>query len=144
MQCTLSGPNVLCAEATHFSGFAYGVPRDSDGDFIIDLLDNCPADVNFFQNDDDLDDIGNACDNCTVVPNPDQRDSNDDGYGNVCDPDFDGNGNVDFADLAYIKSKFFTADPDADLDGDSRVDFADLAIQKAMFFQPPGPSGLAP
>jgi hypothetical protein len=39
---------------------------------------------------------------------------------------------------------FFSADTDADLDGDGKVDFADLAIQKSMFFQPPGPSGLVP
>jgi hypothetical protein len=78
------------------------------------------------------------------VTNPLQRDTDRDGYGNYCDPDFDNNGTIDFADLAYLKSKFFTSDTDADLDGDDKVDFADLAILKSMFFNPPGPSGLVP
>ena len=104
-------------------------------------------------NDVDRDGITDDRDNCILQANgplaPDaggfsQRDTDDDGYGNVCDPDFDNSGNVDFADLAFLKSVFFSADADADLDGDGKVDFADLAIQKSMFFSPPGPSGLAP
>ena len=34
---------------------------------------------------------------------------------------------------------FFTANPEADLNGDKMVDFADLAILKSMFFSAPGP-----
>ena len=103
--------------------------------------------------DADGDGLLDTADNCILVPNspliPDaggnsQLDTDGDGYGNLCDPDFDHNLNVDFADLAYLKSKFFTSDPDADLNGDGTVDFADLAILKSMFFGPPGPSGLAP
>lgn len=92
--------------------------------------------------DDDLDGDGirNFVDNCVLTPNIDQRDTNGDGYGNICDPDFDNSLTVDFSDLAFMKSKFFTSDPDADLDGDRTVDFADLAILKSMFFSPPGPS----
>jgi hypothetical protein len=92
----------------------------------------------------DGDCVINNRDNCTLVHNPAQRDTDNDDYGNICDPDFDKNGKVEFADLAYMKSKFFTQDPDADLDGDGKVEFADLAIMKAMFFGPPGPSGLVP
>ena len=103
--------------------------------------------------DEDKDGLLDSSDNCILQPNgpliPDagdhsQRDTDDDGYGNACDPDFDNNGTIDFADLAYLKSQFFTADPDADLDGNGSVDFADLATLKSMFFGPPGPSGLAP
>jgi hypothetical protein len=103
--------------------------------------------------DSDNDGIPDHKDNCSDTPNgpliPDggglsPRDTDGDGYGNVCDPDFDNSGNVDFADLAHLKSKFFTANADADLNGDGTVDFADLAILKSMFFGPPGPSGLAP
>lgn len=90
----------------------------------------------------DKDGIPDEADNCTLVTNTDQRDTDHDGYGNLCDPDFDNNRNVDFADLAYMKSKFFTPDPGVDLDGNGTVDFADLAILKSMFFGPPGPSGL--
>jgi hypothetical protein len=103
--------------------------------------------------DTDRDGIVDIQDNCINVPNgpliPDagghsQRDTDQDGYGNICDPDFDNGLNIDFADLAYMKSVFFTTDPDADLNGDGKTDFGDLAIMKAMFFGPPGPSGLAP
>ena len=103
--------------------------------------------------DTDGDGIADNEDNCIFIPNgplvPDaggnsQLDTNGDSYGNICDPDFDANLSVDFYDLAYLKSRFFTSDPDADLDGNGTVDFADLAILKSMFFGPPGPSGLTP
>lgn len=117
---------------------------DSDGDGVKDGDDNCPnvPDATLF--DSDADGHGDACDNCTRTGNPEQRDSDADGFGNLCDADFDNNLTVDFADLAYMKSKFFTADPGADFDGNGAVDFADLAILKSMFFSAPGPSGLAP
>ena len=43
-------------------------------------------------------------------------------------------------DLALMKSVFFSGDPDADLDGNGVVNFADLAILKSLVFLPPGPS----
>lgn len=94
--------------------------------------------------DDDIDGVSNSADNCTQVPNADQRDTDGDGYGNVCDPDLNNDGGVNFADLALMKSLFYTANPDADLNGDGGVNFGDLAILKSMFFGPPGPSGVAP
>jgi lysophospholipase L1-like esterase len=90
--------------------------------------------------DSDGDSVMDSSDNCIEVANPDQRDTDGDGYGNICDPDFDNNGFVQAADLAYLKLKFFTADEHADLDGNGVVQAADLAIMKAMFFMPPGPS----
>lgn len=112
-------------------------------------------DLSHYCNSSDSDDdgISDDSDNCIHIPNgqfnPDvggnsQLDTDRDGFGNVCDPDFDNDGSIDFSDLAYLKSKFFTGDPNADLNGDGKVDFADVAIQKSMFFQSPGPSGLAP
>lgn len=103
--------------------------------------------------DSDEDGISDNEDNCILVPNgplnPDaggnsQLDTDGDGFGNRCDPDLNNDLRIDFADLAELKSVFFTADTDADLNGDLRVDFADLAIQKQMFFGPPGPSSQAP
>ena len=103
--------------------------------------------------DSDLDGVPDSDDNCTLVPNgpliPDaggysQRDTDNDGYGNICDPDFDNNGFINAADLAYLKANFFSGDPHADLNGDGFVNAADLAIAKQMFFGPPGPSGLHP
>jgi arylsulfatase A-like enzyme len=92
----------------------------------------------------DGDSIADSSDNCTLVQNNDQRDTDGDGYGNRCDPDFDNNGIVQAADLAYFKSKYFTTDEDADLDGNGIVQAADLAYFKSMFFSAPGPSCCAP
>jgi hypothetical protein len=96
-------------------------PKDTDGDGIIDVKDNC-----------------------TLVPNPKQRDTDTDGYGNFCDPDFDGNLIVDDSDLQYMKSNFLSTDVHADLNGDGYVNIIDLAIMKKMFLSRPGPSGLVP
>jgi len=94
--------------------------------------------------DQDVDGIADATDNCVDVYNPDQRDSNGDDYGNACDPDLNNDGIVNFADLAKMKSVFFTtnANADADLNGDGIVNFADLARFKRSFLKAPGPSGL--
>ena len=94
--------------------------------------------------DSDADKILDTMDNCTQVVNLNQRDTDGDGFGNICDPDFDNSGTVNAADLSYLKSKFFTTDPDADLDGSGTVNAGDLAILKSFFFKPPGPSGLVP
>ncbi|MBT8439408.1 MAG: hypothetical protein KJO91_06740, partial [Gammaproteobacteria bacterium] len=110
------------------------------------------------ETDADADGVFDKDDNCVVVANgpnvpfpwlnpvidPNQRDTNGDGYGNICDPDLDGNGIVQAADLANLKRRFFTRDPDADLDGNGFVQAGDLAIMKRRFFQPPGPSCVAP
>jgi len=94
--------------------------------------------------DADGDGVADDHDNCTLVSNFDQRDTNDDGYGNACDPDLNNDGIVNFADLAKMKSVFFTTNADADLNGDGVVNFADLARLKEFFFKPPGPSAKAP
>ena len=101
--------------------------------------------------DSDMDSVRSFLDNCIEVYNADQRNTNAgigpglDGFGNVCDPDLNNDLKVDFADLAILKSVFFTNDnPDADLNADGKADFADLAILKSMFFTEPGPSGLVP
>jgi hypothetical protein len=85
-----------------------------------------------------------VCDNCSVAENPGQQDTDGDGYGNICDPDFDNDLTINAADLAYMKTNFFTSDPDADLNSDGIVNAADLAILKKVFFEPPGPSCIAP
>ncbi|MDF1554949.1 MAG: hypothetical protein P1P84_17910 [Deferrisomatales bacterium] len=97
-----------------------------------------------FAADTDGDTVLDDFDNCTLAVNEDQRDTDGDGYGNRCDPDFNNDGGVNFADLAYLKSVFLSGDPDADLNGDGGVNFGDLAILKSMFLGTPGPSGLVP
>ena len=99
---------------------------DTDGDGVLDGEDNCIMVAN---GPDSPDAGGNI-----------QLDVDGDGYGNICDPDFDNSGIVNAADLAYMKTSFFTPDAEADLDGSGVVNAADLAILKTMFFKPPGPS----
>lgn len=94
--------------------------------------------------DADGDGVPDDIDNCLGVFNPDQRDTNGNGFGNRCDADFNGDGAVNFADLAILRARFATSDPDADLNGDGVVNFADLAIFQSLFGRPPGPSALVP
>jgi hypothetical protein len=96
--------------------------------------------VNTVEVDTDSDGIADYRDNCITIPNPEQHDSNHDGYGNACDADFNNDGFVNFADLAIMKSTFFSDDADSDLNEDGFVNFADLSILKSLFFKPPGPS----
>jgi hypothetical protein len=117
---TIAGTDIFSENMSHYCNpDSYDVDSDGDGNF-------------------------DQFDNCTLVSNPSQIDTDGDGYGNYCDPDFNNDLIINFSDLAYMKSNFFSADPHADLSGDGIVNFADLAIIKQMFFKPPGPSGLAP
>lgn len=103
--------------------------------------------------DADTDGVPDPCDNCAGVANgpavPDaggdvQRDADQDGFGNACDPDLDGNGVVDFLDLALLRAAFGGEDPVSDLDGSGAVDAPDLSRTKALFFGPPGPAFVVP
>ncbi|WP_201345452.1 S8 family serine peptidase [Thiohalobacter sp. COW1] len=125
-------------------GIGDACDSDRDGDGIDNGSDNCPDTANAGQLDQDGDGIGDACDNCILHANAPQRDTDGDGYGNRCDADFNNDGAVNFSDLAYLKSAFFSTDPHADLNGDGAVNFADLAILKSFFFSTPGPSALDP
>lgn len=77
--------NIVCGCTDGFSTFALGTALDSDGDFVPDLLDNCPHEPNIFQEDEDQDEVGDVCDNCPSVANPDQSDSDQDGIGDACE-----------------------------------------------------------
>jgi|GEM_PF-2746955 len=59
---------------------------DSDGDGVLDCVDNCPLVPNPGQEDVDGDGVGDVCDNCLEVPNAGQSDIDADGVGDVCDP----------------------------------------------------------
>jgi hypothetical protein len=121
----VSGTTVFDEDSSHYCNMG-----DVDADGITDNADNCMLEPNG-----------------PLIPDPGgniQHDTDGDDFGNICDPDFDGNLIVNAADLAYMKTRFFTNDPDADLNGNGIVNAADLAILKTMFFGPPGPSGLVP
>jgi hypothetical protein len=70
--------------------------RDSDGDGLADVLDNCPLSANPAQEDADRDGRGDACDNCPTLDNPTQRDRDGNGLGDHCQ---DGDGDGVTADL---------------------------------------------
>ncbi|MEO1574838.1 MAG: endonuclease/exonuclease/phosphatase family protein, partial [Pseudomonadota bacterium] len=100
--------------------------------------------LNFGGTDTDGDGVVDTVDNCTLVPNADQRDTNGDGFGNVCDADLNNDGIVNVIDLGLLRTVFFTNDADADFNGDGVVNVIDLGILRVGFFAPPGPSGNAP
>jgi hypothetical protein len=98
---------------------------DSDGDGILDLVDNCPA-----------------------APNASQADFDDDGRGDACEAgaflaDADLSGRVDGGDLVRLGVAFASAcaqaayDPSVDFDRNCRIDGADLAILAAEFGRRP-------
>ncbi|MEM6639977.1 MAG: serine hydrolase [Pseudomonadota bacterium] len=97
--------------------------------------------VQALDTDGDGDGVDDVADNCIEHANADQRDSNVDGFGNRCDADFNGDDLVNFIDLGYLRSVFFSDDPDADLNGDGVVNVVDLGIFRSLFFRPPGPAG---
>jgi arylsulfatase A-like enzyme len=96
------------------------------------------------RSDADADGVDDSADNCLGLANTDQHDSSADGFGNPCDGDLDGDGMVNFADLALFRARFGSADADADFDGNGAVNFADLARFRSAFGRPPGPSAVAP
>jgi len=104
---------------------------DSDGDGIVDILDNCPAVSNPEQEDIDSDGIGDYCDICPDVYNPDQEDSDSDGIGDSCDvctdTDGDGYGNPGFPyNTCDTDNCPIAENPDQlDADGDGTGDICD-------------------
>ena len=66
-------------------------PADTDGDGILDTVDNCPTVANHNQADEDGDGVGDACDNCPNIANGDQAQTGEsdtpNGVGDACDPE---------------------------------------------------------
>jgi len=103
------------------------VEEDSDGDGMINSLDNCPTTANADQLDTDGDGVGDACDNCINTSNTNQLDTDGDGTGNACDDDDDNDGVPDLQDIFPLDASESIdsdgdgigdeLDPDADNDG---------------------------
>ena len=94
-------------------------PVDSDGDGVVDVLDNCVA-----------------------TPNAAQNDADSDGIGNACDADLNQDCIVNASDLGLLRLVFFTNDAVADFNSDGVVNAIDLGILRTLFFLAPGPSGV--
>lgn len=106
--------------------------RDTDGDTITDLVDNCPNVSNPDQSDVDKDSLGDACDldndndgiedaqdNCPTIVNPDQKDGDQDGDGDLCDGDHDNDGIPTEDDNCPYVSNADQLDSDLDRVGDA-------------------------
>ena len=131
--------------AAQLAFFATAPPMaDADEDGIDDARDRCPGRADAFQEDQDGDGAGDACDVCTQEVDPLQLDADADGFGNRCDADFDGDGQVSFRDLAFLRSRLYQRDARADLDGDGFVTLRDVLVLRQRFLRPPGPSALRP
>ncbi|MFQ5607649.1 MAG: thrombospondin type 3 repeat-containing protein [Candidatus Zixiibacteriota bacterium] len=96
---------------------------DTDGDGIVDTLDNCPGAFNPLQEDTDGDGMGDACDDCCIMAG----DANHSGAVNVADVTFliarifaggaapdccqegsaNGDGSVNIADVTYLIARIF-------------------------------------
>jgi hypothetical protein len=72
-------PDALLVREINFACHPRTSERDSTGDGVGDLIDNCPT-----------------------MENPDQADLDSDSYGDACDPDIDGDGIVNSIDFATI------------------------------------------
>ncbi|KAA3632253.1 MAG: hypothetical protein DWP97_11340, partial [Calditrichaeota bacterium] len=99
---------------------------DTDGDGIVDSLDNCPSVANPIQADADGDAVGDLCDNCPSDSNPAQTDTDGDGDGDVCDVcptdhlnDLDGDGVCESVDNCPGIFNPSQADSDTDMVGDA-------------------------
>ncbi len=81
----LHGAGTLLVLVLVLSSAATVRAQDSDGDGVIDSLDNCPNDANSDQADSDGDDLGDACDFCPFLLDSGVDDSDGDGVGDQCD-----------------------------------------------------------
>lgn len=116
----------------------------------INLLLSDPSSLGIckYSKDSDGDTIGDICDNCVNVSNTNQLDTDNDGFGNICDADLNNDGATNFVDFSIFRKAFGKTDPinklNADLNGDDVVNFVDFSIFRGLFGKPPGPSGVAP
>ena len=111
--------------------------RDTDGDGILDDLDNCPETANANQADLDGDGIGDVCDSDIDGDGTDNEDdafprdpeedtdTDNDGIGNNEDTDDDGDGQSDEEEEAAGSDPNDPNDKAPDTDGDGTPDFAD-------------------
>jgi hypothetical protein len=70
--------------ASRFATGQFAQFRDTDGDAIADVGDNCPFLSNVDQRDSDSDGVGDVCDDCPYTYDPGQAASVDGGVGTAC------------------------------------------------------------
>lgn len=94
--------------------------------------------------DTDGDGIMDDVDNCSVVINVDRRDTDGDGFGNRCDTDLNNDGVTNGLDVGLIRAAFGTPGPHGDFNGDGVVNGIDVGILRSYFGKPPGPGAVKP
>jgi beta-glucanase (GH16 family) len=100
--------------------------------------------------DTDGDGVLEYLDNCKLSANPTQLDADLDGYGNICDGDINNSGTVTTADFGLLRSVlgqpvgFSATAAAADMNGSGTVTTADFGLLRARLGTAPGPSALAP
>ncbi len=124
---------------------------DTDGDGVVDVMDNCPADVNADQADQDSDSVGNVCDadidddsvlngsDAFPYNNSESVDSDSDcsgdanlstsgnGCGNNSDPDDDNDGMPDIFE-SYYGLNVLVDDAAGDVDGDGVTNIEEYTL----------------
>ncbi len=99
------------------------------------------------QVDTDGDGVLDALDNCRTIANANQVDSNNDGFGNRCDADLSNNNSVNAQDTGLYRQQLgqpsvaptYNA---ADLNTNGSVNAQDTGIFRQLLGSPPGPSGI--
>ncbi len=109
------------------------------------------ADISYYifapQVDTDGDGVVDALDNCRTIANANQVDSNNDGFGNRCDADLSNNNSVNAQDTGLYRQQLgqpsvaptYNA---ADLNTNGSVNAQDTGIFRQLLGSPPGPSGI--
>lgn len=105
--------------------------------------------INVTNADTDGDGVLNLVDNCTQVANPSQCDSDGDGYGNHCDADLTNNGVTNAQDSVLFRGNLGSPSTAptynvADLNCSGAVNAQDTVLFRQLLGSPPGPSGLVP
>jgi len=120
------GTNPCASESTlsDASYYIFAPQVDTDGDGVVDALDNC-----------------------RLLSNATQVDSNGDGYGNRCDGDLNNNGTTNAQDTTLYRQQLGqpSVAPNynaADINANGAVNAADTTLFRARLSAPPGPSGI--
>jgi hypothetical protein len=150
----------------------YNPDADLNNDGVVDVLDDGIFDTFYGQPisasglDTDGDRIVDNLDNCITHANTDQADNDEDRFGNMCDSDFNNDGLYNFDDInifVAIRDDFANFTPPFDIDKNGTIDSIDKELfrdqidynfdgvidqadtsyfSQNLFFQLPGPSGL--
>jgi hypothetical protein len=131
--CETSTPPPSGLESdTDEDGIADAADPDDDGDYVLDVIDNCRLAINVGQRDTDHDGAGDVCDPEPIIPGPNPNDGDEDGIvdsaddcPSVYDPLQDDTDKDRRGDACDNCPDAFN-EPQSDTDGDGEGDVCDL------------------